>query len=92
VPVFNKQWSREIEIEEFSREDLDRLKRVQCLSSVMNNPTRSLISDVKNYINSEYLNDFESPLQRSALPEPNLNEFKGYISKIENVYRKYAKH
>lgn len=79
-------------IEEFSQEDLEKLKSVQCLSSVLNNPNRTLMDGVKSYFQTSNFADFDiGSLRNSSLPEPNINDFKAYFTKIEGVYKWYKK-
>lgn len=47
---------------------------------------------MKNYISSEYLSEIEiGRVKPTNLPEPNMNDFKDYIAKIEPVYKKYKR-
>lgn len=45
---------------------------------------------MKNYISSEYLSEIDiGKLRPSSLPEPNIDDFKAYIAKIEPSFKKY---
>ena len=89
MPVLKRRLSKDApKEEEFSYQDLEKLKSVQCLSSVLNNPNRTLMDGVKSYFTSDYFTDFDlGGLRATTLPEPNINDFKEYFSKIAPVYK-----
>jgi len=74
-----------------TNEDEDRLfvienvKNIPCYASVLNNPKKS------NFLSALYAATEERPFVPEMPEAANINDFQGYINKIQKSYDKYMK-